>query len=416
MGLERIRLRARREPGERPRRKRYERHIWCIDFHVTKQQPLYKKIYQQLLLDIQAGKYPPGSQLPTEKELAEAFGVSRITSKRALAELAEDGWIDRIRGRGSFVHEGAGRSGVVVRSAQRRRIGYIAQDLGYAFGMELLAAVERETERQGLSLLLRLTGGSQEAETAAVEEMLGHEIAGLIVFPVNGERYNPALLKLYLSGMPVVLVDRYFRGLDIASVGTDNEAAAKEAVSHLIDSGHRAIALLSPPPEGTVTVEDRIKGYVSAFVERNLPIDHALFLTDLTTSLPGQPQRIAYERDQRKFAELLAAHPEVSACFAVEYNLALVAQSVAEAAGRRVPDDFSIVCFDAPPHDESFFTHVRQDERGMGQQAVKLLAELITNGAGQDRAQPVGGRRVVPSRLVLGASTAPRSREQAVSH
>ena len=157
--------------------------------------------------------------------------------------------------------------------------------------MELLAGVERESRRQGLSLLLRLTGGSQESEIEAIEEMLAHDPAGLIVFPVNGERYNPALLKLYLSGLPVVLVDRYFRGLDIASVGSDNEAAAHEAVSHLIGLGHRSIALLSPPPEDTVTIEDRIKGYVAAFTHHNLPIDHALFLTDLTTALPGTPRK-----------------------------------------------------------------------------------------------------------------------------
>src|SRR5690606_26146543 len=127
---------------------------------------------------------------------------------------------------------------------------------GPCLWLELLSGIERESGRLGFSLLLRLTRGSQEAEMAAIEEMLAQDIAGLIVFPVNGERYNPALLRLYLSGVPVVLVDRYFRGLDIASVSSDNEAAAKEAVTYLIDSGHRAIAVLSPPPEGTVTIED----------------------------------------------------------------------------------------------------------------------------------------------------------------
>lgn len=375
---------------------------------MARREPLYKQIYQQLLQDIRAGKYPPGSQLPTEKELARAYGVSRITSKRALAELAEAGLIDRIRGRGSFVHADAGGVERLAAAQRPKRIGFIAQDLGHAFGMELLVGVERESARLGFSLLLRLTGGGQEAEMAAIEEMIAQDVAGLIVFPVNGERYNPALLKLYLAGMPIVLVDRYFRGLDIASVSSDNEAAAKEAVSHLIDAGHRAIAVLSPPPEGTVTIEDRIKGYVSAFVERNLPIDHSLFLTDLTTSLPGKPQQSAYERDQRRVIDFLAQHPEVSAFFAVEYNLALVARSAVEALGRSIPGDYAIVCFDAPPQDEGFFTHVRQDERSMGEQAVQLLAELIEQGAGGGSPRPGGSRRIVPSRLVLGKSTAPR--------
>lgn len=378
---------------------------------MARRQPLYQQIYEQLLEDIRTGKYPPGSQLPTEKELAQAYGVSRITSKRALTELADAGLIERIRGRGSFVHARAQSAERAAPAQRSKRIGFIAQDVGHAFGMELLAGVERESGRLGFSLLLRMTRGSQEAEMAAIEELLAQDVAGLIVFPVNGERYNPALLRLYLSGMPVVLVDRYFRGLDIASVSSDNEAAAKKAVTYLIDSGHRAIAVLSPPPEGTVTIEDRVKGYVSAFVERNLPIDHSLLLTDLTTSLPGQPQRSAYERDQRKVVDLLAQHPEVSAFFAVEYNLALVARSAVEAIGRRVPADYSIVCFDAPPQDEAFFTHVRQDERRMGEQAVRLLAELIDERAKGESSRPGGGHKIVPSRLVIGMSTAPGPRE-----
>ena len=384
---------------------------------MTKHQPLYKQIYEQLLSDIQNGKYPPGSQLPTEKELAQAYGVSRITSKRALTQLAEEGLVDRIRGRGSFVHVSEGESERATGGKRSRRIGFIAQDLGFAYGMELLVGVERESRRQGLSLLLRLTGGSQESEIAAIEEMLAHDPAGLIVFPVNGERYNPALLKLYLSGFPVVLVDRYFRGLHIASVGSDNEAAACQAVSHLIELGHRSIALLSPPPEDTVTIEDRIKGYVAAFTHHNLPIDHTLFLTDLTTALPGTPQKSSYERDRQKIARLLSDHAEVSACFAVEYNLAEAARSVAEAIGRSVPEELSILCFDAPAYADGTeasaytFTHVRQDERGMGQQAVQLLVDLIQSENGQ--VDEVVRRRVLPTRLVQGRSTAAKSVGQA---
>lgn len=443
-------------------KKRYKWYIRRKHSRVTRHLPLYRRIYQHLLSDIQSGKYPPGAKLPTEKELAKAYGVSRITSKRALTMLAEEGLVDRIRGRGSFVHRdaaarvassfadadcagspaavsdvsevcetpgderpawqgqsmtnpGKGGGANPQMSGSSRLIGFIAQDLGFAYGTELLAGVERESHRLGFSLLFRLSGGSQESEIAAIEEMMAHDPVGLIVFPVNGERYNPALLKLYLAGFPVVLVDRYFRGLHIASVGSDNEAAAREAVSYLIDLGHRSIALLSPPPEGTVTIEDRIKGYVAAFTDHHLAIDHALFLTDLTTALPGTPQESAYERDRRKIARLLADHPEVSACFALEYPLAQAAQSVVQAAGKSVPEDLSILCFDAPagPAGDGsghFFTHVRQDERGMGRQAVRLLVDLI-EGRG-DRSQDSLYRRVLPTQLIRGRSTAAKPLSQ----
>ena len=54
-------------------------------------EPLYLKIYQSLKQDIENGVYKPGDQVPTEGGLADLFHVSKITSKRALNMLAEEG-------------------------------------------------------------------------------------------------------------------------------------------------------------------------------------------------------------------------------------------------------------------------------------------------------------------------------------
>ena len=51
---------------------------------------MYKKIYDDLLEAIEKGIYPPGSKLPSEKELMEQYNVSRITSKKALEMLVID--------------------------------------------------------------------------------------------------------------------------------------------------------------------------------------------------------------------------------------------------------------------------------------------------------------------------------------
>lgn len=68
---------------------------------------LYQKIYNDLLQGIRSQKYPPGSRLPSEKELAEQYGVSRITSKKALEMLADRNLITRRPGKGSYVLENA---------------------------------------------------------------------------------------------------------------------------------------------------------------------------------------------------------------------------------------------------------------------------------------------------------------------
>jgi GntR family transcriptional regulator len=68
--------------------------------------PLYFQLYKLLKNGILDGTYINGAQLPTEGQLAEEFGVSRITSKRAMDELANEGLVERYRGRGTHVtHE-----------------------------------------------------------------------------------------------------------------------------------------------------------------------------------------------------------------------------------------------------------------------------------------------------------------------
>jgi GntR family transcriptional regulator len=68
--------------------------------------PLYFQLYSLLKSDILDGRFTNGSQLPTEGQLSAKFGVSRITSKRALDELAREGLVERYRGRGTHVtHE-----------------------------------------------------------------------------------------------------------------------------------------------------------------------------------------------------------------------------------------------------------------------------------------------------------------------
>jgi GntR family transcriptional regulator len=65
--------------------------------------PLYHQLKTAILREIEAGRWPPGGQLPTEDALIERFRVSKITVRQALRELAQMGYIRREQGRGTFV-------------------------------------------------------------------------------------------------------------------------------------------------------------------------------------------------------------------------------------------------------------------------------------------------------------------------
>jgi GntR family transcriptional regulator len=67
--------------------------------------PLHRQLFLVLHDEIDRGVIAPGEPLPTEQTLCDQFGVSRITVRRALADLAEQGYIERRQGVGSFVRE-----------------------------------------------------------------------------------------------------------------------------------------------------------------------------------------------------------------------------------------------------------------------------------------------------------------------
>ncbi|HOG48937.1 MAG TPA: GntR family transcriptional regulator, partial [Anaerolineae bacterium] len=222
--------------------------------------PLYERLYNYVIGEITAGRLRPGDRVPSEKELAGQFDVSRITSRKALERLSQDGVIERMRGRGSFVSGNmdvtrlqglAARPAAQTAGSPRRVAALLLPDLADSYGLRLVRSVDSYLRRQGYYLLLCRTGGQREEEERAIEASVEIGVDGLIVFPVHGEYYSERLLRLVLDHYPLVLVDRYLKGIPACSVFTDNRRAAEDLTSYLIDQGHMHIAFISPPAQGT---------------------------------------------------------------------------------------------------------------------------------------------------------------------
>lgn len=67
------------------------------------QSPLYKQLMVRLKNDITAGVYPAGGRIPSEQVLCDAYGVSRVTVRKALLDLVQEGMLVRRQGKGTFV-------------------------------------------------------------------------------------------------------------------------------------------------------------------------------------------------------------------------------------------------------------------------------------------------------------------------
>lgn len=349
-------------------------------------ETLYASIYNAILSDISEGKLKPGDRVPSEKELAEQYGVSRITTKKALEMLCTEGYISRSPGRGSFVCDRETKADKKENEIIPKSIGFVMEDFGENFGVFILSGAERACGEAGYSLIIKRTFGSQKKEREAINELRGKGVNGLLIMPVHGDNYNDAIIKLALDHFPTVLLDRQLKGMPISFVGTDNFTAAKELSDRLFANGHKNICFVSPPPGATSTINDRIGGFTKSNAERDILADK--YMLTVHGTLPGRGVDESLAADSVEICQFLLEHPEVTGILAVEYNIALTVLYAIESMGKRVPEDYEIVCFDGPENyiQRYEFTHARQDEERIGNEGVRILLEQI---AGQHTIQRI---------------------------
>ncbi len=357
-------------------------------------EPLYRKIYLDLQRKILQGEYAEGDLLPSEKELAAQYGVSRITSKQAMNLLAADNLIVRTRGLGSQVK----RVGPEIRADEdpsekidpvrefkttRKTIAVIFDSFDFAYGCDLLRGIEWEASRRGLQILFHCTYGSIDYEKKIISQCIDQGVGGMIIMCVQNEIFDEQILKCMINGFPIILVDRSMARIPIPCVCTDNEAAAKELTQILIRKGHSRIAFVSHVYHDTSSIRERISGYRAALSDNGMIVDNSICLMNLRTGTPFELNRTsggeAEDEDSVRIRTFMEEHPDVTAYFASQYKVGKKIIRAAKKLGREKKMD--VVFFDGSEGmimDRPYFARVIQDEQGIGSKAVQMLDDRMS--------------------------------------
>ena len=213
-------------------------------------------------------------------------------------------------------------------------------------------------------------------------------VAGFLVMLTAVE---PAHLRaLRDAGLPVVLVSEEAEGFPCPVVRTDNRVGITEAVSHLVEHGHRRIAFAGSLRQADI--RDRLDAYREALAAHGIEPDPGL-LFPATDNLEAGGE-IAARR------MLAAGLPSTAVIAATDYN-ALGMMSVLTEAGLSLPHDQAIVGFDdveAAAAVRPTLSTVHQSPEEIGAGAARLLLELVRGEAVPD------GSHLVPARFVVRES------------
>ena len=347
---------------------------------------LYKKIYDDLLGGIKSKLYKEGDRLPSEKELASQYGVSRITSKKALEMLADRGYVFRRPGLGTFVSseaeaikevENAGSAQADKRGApvQKPLIGIIIDSINASFGMEIINGLEYECRRRGMMPLINFTYGSTKNEQQSIRDMLQAGASGLALICVQGKDYNEELLKLYVQHFPVVLIDRRMPGIALPVVTTDNYKAAYELTELLINAGHSKIGYISHSHMETSTIASRFRGFSDALRAHGISTDSSCIIQDMDAYMPkDDDEAVNFQAYRKELGDFIDNHPELTAFFAVEYSIAKMLYSVLYE--KNLIGQKQIAYFDGfadPVAPIIGIPHILQNQYQIGVQAIRNL-------------------------------------------
>ena len=337
---------------------------------IKKKTPLYAQIFHKMREQILAGIYRPGERLPSENEIAEYFGVSIITSKRVLNDLADENLIIRIKGKGSFV---AGKDGTDVLRSERSNfkgvVGVIFPSICMPVESQLFYNIQSEMHAKKYQTLIHVTDDRADKETEAIRMFRIFGVRGFIIFPAINETYNEEILRLSLERFPHVLVDRNLPNITSSNVISDNEEAMMNIVSHLLDNKHSFIAFITQQDTNSNTHE-RIMGYENALANHALPIDRALWFTKKA----GTSDKLVIEQ----LKEFFLMRPNVTAAVTVDSPLASLSYAALNEIGRKIHDDVMLVSFDDPKL--PFVPHVKQDVAEIARRAVGILITQMECG------------------------------------
>ncbi len=244
-------------------------------------------------------------------------------------------------------------------------IGVLVSDLSNPFFNQLVQGLQKELILKGYLMVLCDTTLDQKRETDYLEELTRREVDGVIIASAVGEAEK---IKAYLKSKdtPYVFLDQ--QQDEDNSLGTDDFIGGSLAADHLLAYGHRHIALVYPK-EAPLNIEARRKGFISRLQKNQIT---PVFIEG------GLSKETGYQ----SVKELLT-YPEITAIFTVNDAVALGLYRGLYEAGKRIPEDYSLVGYDdismasylTPP-----LTTVHQPIEELGSKTTQLLLESLEKG------------------------------------
>jgi LacI family transcriptional regulator len=256
-------------------------------------------------------------------------------------------------------------AGLVSRST--RTVAVVVSDLANPFFPALLTPVYDELQLMGYRVVLFTERTDIPTGQESLRRLLDRSIDGVLVTTATLDSRFAAELRH--RGLPIVLLNRYIDGMDVDRVISDNRGGSVIGGRHLLELGHRRIAVIRGPAN-TSTSRDRLAGLQEALADGGFPLDPELV----------REGTFSHQSGYQHTRDLLRLPDPPTAIVCGNDVVAFGALDAAISLGVRVPEDVSVLGFDDIPMAawEVFqLSTLRQPIGDMARAAARMLAERI---------------------------------------
>lgn len=256
-----------------------------------------------------------------------------------------------------------------LKMSQTQDILFLVKSKTNMFFADLLVRLQDYAAASGYNGVVNYLDESENEFDFAGRVAREFKPKGIIFLGGNDENFNKTFEKI---GIPAVIATNTSREMGsgaISQVGIDDEKAGYMAVKHLIDHGHKKIAILGGSMSSSISYL-RKKGAYRCMEEHGIEINEELYgetFYDLES---------AYDTMNR----LLDKNTEFTAVFAMSDMVAMVAMRALATAGKRVPEDVSVIGFDGialTRYMIPVLTTVYQPVDQIARKSVELLVEQM---------------------------------------
>ena len=279
-------------------------------------------------------------------------------------------------------------------SKKSKILSLMITDISNPFFTSVARGAEDKALQMGYQLLLCNSDENIEKESKYIDMLISTGSDGVLIAPAS-DSSKKNIRKLTKHNIPFVLIDRFIHDLRCDQVLSDNETTTRKLMEHLIEQGHKRIAIINGPLD-VATSRERHQAYCDTLHLHGLPINQnwihqsPLFQdTDVSSKI-------------KKLINLpIGERP--TAIFATSNFLGLNIVKALKKFNIKIPEDMAVVCYDGVPNyteNELFLTAAEQPSYNFGYMGAQMLIERI------EKTSPENPRKIVlPAEFHIRASS-----------